>query len=160
MPRTSPRLRATASTLLASLALVATLYLLWHTFDPVYDTAFAAAGRGPVFFPRILLAILVPLSVLVLAQSLRSADASDFKLHRLLPVGIAAVATGGYLYLIYVIGYLLASVVFCLALPAVFGYRRWPVIAAFAIVYAASTWFVFEEIFRIVLPKSPWFVAF
>ena len=59
MPSTTSRLRLTGSTLAAIAVLGAALFLLWHTFDPVYEPRFASAGRGPVFFPRILLALMI-----------------------------------------------------------------------------------------------------
>jgi len=165
MASKTSRLLANGTGLVACATLAASLFLLWHTFDPVYDTAFATAGRGPVFFPRILLAIMLALSVAVLIQSVtrpRDPETEYAALTRrdLLSVSLAAVATAVYLYLIYVIGYLLASIAFSFVLPAVFGYRRWAVTAVFAAVYATTTWYVFEVVFRIVLPKSPWFIYF
>ena len=165
MSDTTSRPLAPGSALVACLTLAASLFLLWHSFDPVYDTAFATAGRGPMFFPRILLGIMLFLSTGVLIQSLTRGNAAEdgataFAWRDVLPVAAAAVITGVYLYLIYVIGYLFASVAFSFALPLVFGYRRWAITAAFAVVYATVTWYVFEMIFRIVLPKSPWFAYF
>lgn len=160
MPSTTPRLQVTGSTFVAIVTLAAAIFLLWHTFDPVYDSRIATAGRGPVFFPRILLGLMVGFSLAVIGQSLLRADDTTFRRHHLWSVALAAAATGGYLYLIYLVGYLLATVAFSFTLPLVFGYRRWAVVAAFAGLYATATWYVFEVIFRIVLPKSPWFVYF
>lgn len=160
MSSTIPRLRPTGSTVVAVATLAAALFLLWHTFDPIYDTRLASAGRGPVFFPRILLALMVVFSLAVIGQSLTRADDTTFRRQHLWSVALAAAATGAYLYLIYVVGYLLATVAFSFTLPLVFGYRRWAVIVVFAGLYAAATWYVFEVVFRIVLPKSPWFVYF
>lgn len=156
---------ATGSALVAAAALAAALFLLWHTFDPIYDTSFATAGRGPVFFPRILLAIIALLSAGVVTQSLLRGNLAEdgsmaFEWRQVLSVALAAAVTGLYLYLIYVIGYLLASIAFSFVLPLVFGYRRWMSIATFAAVYATVTWYVFEVIFHIVLPKSSWFIYF
>lgn len=156
---------ATGSALVASATLAASLFLLWHTFDLIYETSFATAGRGPVFFPRILLAIMALLSTAVMAQSLLRGNLAEdgstaFEWRQALSVALAAAATGLYLYLIYVVGYLLASIAFSFVLPLVFGYRRWMAIATFAVVYATATWYVFEVIFHIVLPKSSWFIYF
>ena len=62
--------RANGTTAVATLALGTALFLFWHTFDPAYDTAFAAAGRGPVFYPRILLGIIIVLTAAIALQSL------------------------------------------------------------------------------------------
>ena len=154
-----PRLRVTDSTIVAIVTLAASLYLLWHTYSPVYDTVFATAGRGPVFFPRILLVIIAALATLTAAQSLLN-EHDRIKWRSLASFGLAAGITAGYIYLITVIGFLLATMGFCVALPLAFGYRRLMVIAGFSIVYATTAWYLFEVVFRIVLPKSPWFSSF
>lgn len=165
MSSTTPRPKVTGSRLVACATLAASLFLLWHTFDPSYHTTFATAGRGPVFFPRILLVIMTLLSMAVVLQrpsgdNVPAEGADAFRWRELPPVALAALATGVYLYLIYVVGYLFASIAFSFVLPLVFGYRRFGVIAVFAALYATLTWYVFEMIFRIVLPKSPWFAYF
>lgn len=152
-------MRATGTTIVAFVLLGISLFLMWHTFSPAYETAFATSGRGPVFFPRILLSIMIAFSLLVAGQSL-TRDGSGLTWRRMAPVGLAALATAIYVYLITTIGYLFASVLFAFVLPLVFGYRRYLVTAAFAVIYAAATWYLFEMVFRIVLPKSPWFVYF
>lgn len=165
MSTPSPRPIATGSALVACAALAASLFLLWHSFDPIYETSFAAAGRGPMFFPRILLVIMILLSIAVAVQALMRGTAAEDGSSRLewrqaASAATAAAVTGFYLYLIYGVGYLLASIAFSFVLPLVFGYRRWLTIAVFATAYATLTWYVFEVIFRIVLPKSPWFIYF
>lgn len=164
MNSTPSRPIATGSALVAGATLAISLFLLWHSFDPIYDTSFAAAGRGPMFFPRILLAIIILLSIGVAVQALLRPAGEDgstrLEWRQAVSVAAAATVTGVYLYLIYVVGYLLASIAFSFVLPLVFGYRRWLIVAVFAITYAAATWYIFEVIFRIVLPKSPWFIYF
>ncbi len=164
--------RANGTTAVATLALGTALFLFWHTFEPAYDTAFAAAGRGPVFYPRILLGIIIVLAATIALKSLfqtsrvqisrRPADAApDRAGWRALPALVAAIAlTAGYVMAFSAAGYLLSTVVYALLLPLVFGYRNPLVISAFAISYAVATWYLFEKVFLIILPKSPWFAAF
>ena len=164
--------RANGTTAVATLALGTALFLFWHTFDPVYDTAFAAAGRGPVFYPRILLGIIIVLAATIALQSLfqtvrvqasgRPTDAATNRASwRALPALLAAITlTAGYVMAFSAAGYLLSTIVYALLLPLVFGYRNPLVIGAFALSYAVATWYLFEKVFLIILPKSPWFSAF
>lgn len=159
--------RANGTTAVATLALGTALFLFWHTFDPAYDTAFAAAGRGPVFYPRILLGIIIVLAATIALQSLfrtagRPADAAPKQAGwRALPALLAAIAlTAGYVMAFSAAGYLLSTIAYALLLPLVFGYRNPLAIGAFALSYAVATWYLFEKVFLIILPKSPWFAAF
>jgi len=159
MTRLITPLRPTGTTFVAVILLGISLFLMWHTFSPVYDTAFATSGRGPVFFPHIILGIMIAFAVLVAGQSLTQAG-GGMTWRRLVPVAAAAVVTAVYVFLITAIGYLFATLAFGFVLPLVFGYRRYVVTAVFATVYAGTTWYMFEMIFRIILPKSPWFAFF
>ena len=164
--------RANGTTAVATLALGTALFLFWHTFEPAYDTAFAAAGRGPVFYPRILLAIIIALAATIVLQSLfqaprgqasrQPADAAPDKAGwRALPALLAAITlTAGYVMAFSAAGYLLSTIIYALLLPLVFGYRNPLAIGTFALSYALATWYLFEKVFLIILPKSPWFAAF
>ena len=164
--------RANGTTAVATLALGTALFLFWHTFEPAYDTAFAAAGRGPVFYPRILLGVIIVLAAAIALQSLlqatrvqasgRPADAApDRAGWRALPPLLAAITlTSGYVMAFSAAGYLLSTIIYALLLPLVFGYRNPLAIGAFALSYAVATWYLFEKVFLIILPKSPWFAAF
>lgn len=153
------RFRANGATLVAMTAFAGSAFLFWHTFDPVYDTAFAAAGRGPVFFPRIILGLMIVLAAAVtLRSALAEGGAADRRGAR--PVLIAMALTAAYVFAITQVGYLFATLAYGMLLPLVFGDRNLLAIVGFAVGYAVATWFVFERVFLIILPKSPWFVAF
>ncbi|MCG8356294.1 MAG: tripartite tricarboxylate transporter TctB family protein [Kiloniellales bacterium] len=153
------QVKPNGATAVATLTLATALLLFWHTFDPAYDTAFVAAGRGPVFYPRILLGIIVALATAVAVQSLF--QASGEVAGRALPALLSAIGlTGGYVLAFSTLGYLLSTIVYAFVLPFVFGYRKVAISAAFAAGYALATWYLFEKVFLIILPKSPWFTAF
>lgn len=148
--------RATGAAAVSAVALTGACLLFWHTFDPVYDTTFAAAGRGPVFFPRILLGLMIALAGVSVVQSLRdrserSGGASSW------PLALAAIATTVYVFALTEVGFLIATLVYSFAMPPIFGYRRWLVLGLFAPALSVATWYVFEKVFLIILPKSPWF---
>lgn len=150
---------ANGAAYVAAAALAGSVFLFWHTFDPIYETSFAAAGRGPMFFPRIILGLMIALAAAVTLRSL-AGDGAPIERRAVLPVLIAVVLTAAYVFAIPKIGYLLATLAYALLLPPVFGDRKPVTVAGFALCYALATWFLFERVFLIVLPKSPWFMTF
>jgi len=148
--------RATGAAAVSAVALIGACLLFWHTFDPVYDTTFAAAGRGPVFFPRILLGLMIAFGCISLVQSLRD-RAERPEGASLWPVTLAAIATTVYVLALTEVGFLIATLVYSFVMPPIFGYRRWLVLGLFAPILSVTTWYLFEKVFLIILPKSPWF---
>jgi hypothetical protein len=131
-----------------------------HTFAPAYQTSILTAGRGPVFFPRFLLALMIVVSLVIVWEGRREPALALPPLPEAGPVLAAMAATGGYLWGIGQAGFLIATIAYTLVLPRALGYRNWPVTLALAAVYPVAVWYVFQEVFRIILPASPWFTAF
>ena len=150
---------ANGAACVAAATLTGSVFLFWHTFDPIYETSFAAAGRGPMFFPRILLGLMIALAAAVTLRALAGGGA-PIERRAVRPVLIAVALTAAYVFAIPNVGYLLATLAYALLLPPVFGDRKPVAVAGFALCYALATWFLFERVFLIVLPKSPWFVSF
>ncbi len=149
-----------SGTLLVGLAFAAaTVALGLHSFSDIYETAYQTAGRGPVFFPRILLSAMLLLSLLVVLDGLRQKPL-QLPARETRTVLAAIAVTALYVFSITAIGFLLATVVFLFLLPLILGYRRLVILAPFSLGYAIGTWYLFEEVFQIILPKSPWFVSF
>jgi putative tricarboxylic transport membrane protein len=151
------------SNVVAGLLLMATAYLFYHTFDEAYQTSILTAGRGPVFFPRIVLGAMLLFSLITLVEGQiksRSGDDRDggpgLAPRVLLP---AVVVTGGYILSISWAGFVIPTVIFTFLLPLVLGYRNWLLAAAISISYTISVWYIFERVFLIILPSSPWFGA-
>ncbi|MCC6000275.1 MAG: tripartite tricarboxylate transporter TctB family protein [Pararhodobacter sp.] len=142
----------------AGMALLA-VFLIHHTFADVYQRSYQAAGRGPVFFPRILLGILLVLSVAVMIEARKDA-ALQVSWDVALRMVLVLLATGGYVLAVTKAGFLLASIGFALILPPLLGYRRLLPILVIAALYPVCIWYLFDRIVRIPLPSSPWFVWF
>ena len=146
--------RANGAAYVAAATLAGSIFLFWHTFDPIYQTSFAAAGRGPMFFPRIILGLMIALAAAVVLRSLAgrslagrslAGDGASMERRAVLPVTIAVVLTATYVFAIPETGYLLATLAYALLLPPVFGDRKPVTIAGFALCYAVATWFLFER---------------
>ncbi len=152
-------MRLSLATLIgAGLALVS-LFLIHHTFEPIYQRSYQAAGRGPVFFPRILLGIMLVLSLAVMVQGLRE---TALRIEPALALRMAAVVavTAAYVLAITRAGFLISSIAFALILPPLLGYRRPLPILAVAAIYPLAVWYLFDRVVRILLPASPWFDRF
>lgn len=142
----------------AGLALVA-LFLIHHTFADIYQRSYQAAGRGPVFFPRILLGIMLVLSLAVMINARKEA-ALQVSWGVAVRMILVLTATGGYVLAVSQAGFLLASIGFALILPPLLGYRRLLPILGVAALYPLCIWYLFDRVVRIPLPSSPWFVWF
>ncbi|SEP00117.1 Tripartite tricarboxylate transporter TctB family protein [Salinihabitans flavidus] len=132
------------------------LFLIWHTFSDVYQGSYQAAGRGPVFFPQILLSCLLLLSLVVMFGGLK-AEPLSLSRDVALPVISVLLFTGLYVYAITAAGFLLSTIVFTFVMPLLLGYRRIWVILAITAVYPVTVWYLFDHVVQIVLPSSPWF---
>jgi len=146
------------SSFVGGLILLATACLFFHTFDEAYQTSALTAGRGPIFFPRIILGALALLSLIVIAEG-RGEPSDPISLNAFLIVLTAIIVTGGYIFSINWAGFVLPTMLFTFLLPLVLGYRNWFVGLMIALIYTIVVWYIFEKVFLIILPSSPWFEA-
>ncbi len=147
------------TSIIGGLILLVTIYLIYHTFDESYQTSIQSAGRGPVFFPRIILGAMLLFSVIVIVEGL---DKVREKISaKTLMVVLAVTAFAGlYIFSITVAGFIISTVVFTFVLPGLLGYRKWHIALAVAAIYPVAVWYIFDKFFLIILPSSPWFEAF
>jgi putative tricarboxylic transport membrane protein len=147
------------SSVIGGLILLTTVFLIWHTFDDVYQTSILTAGRGPVFFPRIVLGAMAVFSLIVIVEGL--GETSDpMRLNAFAAVGLAVALTGAYIFSINWAGFVIPTLLFTTLLPFILGYRKWKTVLTISVIYTLSVWYVFEKVFLIILPSSPWFEVF
>lgn len=147
------------ASVIGGLIFLTTTLLFHHTFADAYQTSVLTAGRGPVFFPRIILAAMAVLSLLVTLDGIREQGAG-FRRGEILVVVIAIALTGAYIFSIDVAGFLIPTVIFTFLMPFVLGYRSVLTALILALTYPLAIWYLFNEVFLIILPSSPWFGAF
>ncbi len=125
---------------------------------------------GPDFYPRIVLIIMAVLSAMLIASDLwrqraqaapasaGAAAAPEKRNYRL--VGITFAVFTGYVVLLPLVGYRLATFIFMVALQAVFetprSARRWTVVLVSALATTTVTYFVFEHYLSVLLPRGRW----
>ena len=121
---------------------------------------------GPGFYPAIVLSFMAAASALLVLQDLMkrrptaetgSGDAPR-RNYRLVVVAFAIV--GGYVVLLPLVGFRVATVLFVGALQAALGRpqtaRQWVVLAAIALGTAMASYFVFERYLMVLLPRGAW----
>jgi len=130
--------------------------LLWHTYDSNYDGMGIGAEFGPMFYPRILLVLWLVLSagLIIEALLLREKPIANQRWGMLL--GTLVLVAGSTL-LLNVIGFLFASLLFCILACLFLGYREPIGLVLTGIIFPICTWYLFHEILMIRLPVSPWF---
>lgn len=125
---------------------------------------------GPDFYPRIVLIIMAALSALLVASDLwrrlpKEAGAAavqeptpEKRNYRL--VGITFAVFAGYVVLLPLVGYRVATFIFMAVLQAVFvrphGARRWTVVLVSALATTVITYVVFEHYLSVLLPRGHW----
>jgi putative tricarboxylic transport membrane protein len=124
------------------------------TFGKTSAFAQASSGRGPFFFPGIVLGIMAALLPLVLV-GLRNRVTALPERRPMLRMLSVMLATGLYCGLIEVLGFLIASLLFAAFVPLLLGRRDFLTIAIVAVTYAIAVWMLFEKVFLIILPASP-----
>lgn len=148
--------RVSFSSVVGGLILLTTAYLFFHTFEAAYQTSILTAGRGPVFFPRIILGAMALFSCVVIVEGL--GEETEVPSRKAMQVLLAAIGvTGGYILSINWAGFVIPTLLFTLILPLILGYRNWLLTLAISVIYTFAVWYIFEKVFLIILPSSPWF---
>src|ERR1035437_9453386 len=125
---------------------------------------------GPEFYPRIVLVIMAVLSVMLIASDLwrqrpqaatavaAAVSAPEKRNYRL--VGMTFAVFAGYVVLLPLVGYRVATFLFMVALQSVIdpprGARRWVVVMISAVASAAVTYIVFDNYLSVLLPRGHW----
>lgn len=121
---------------------------------------------GPGFYPAIVLSFMAVASALLVLQDLMKrrptteTGAGDAPRRNYRLVVIAFAIVGGYVVLLPLVGFRVATVLFVGALQAALGRpqtaRQWVVLAAIALGTAAASYFVFERYLLVLLPRGAW----
>jgi hypothetical protein len=121
---------------------------------------------GPGFYPAIVLSFMAAASALLVLQDLMkhrtpaAAGAGDTPRRNYRLVVIAFAIVGGYVVLLPLLGFRVATVLFVAALQAALGRprtaRQWAVLAAIAFGTAAVSYVVFERYLLVLLPRGAW----
>jgi putative tricarboxylic transport membrane protein len=125
---------------------------------------------GPDFYPRVVLVIMAVLSALLIASDLISGwrapretplpDARPQEPRNYRLVGATFAVFAGYVLLLPLLGFRVATFVFVAALQVVLekpqDWRRWTVVVAAALVTVVVTYLAFDVYLSVLLPRGRW----
>ena len=121
---------------------------------------------GPGFYPAIVLSFMAAASALLVVQDVMKqrapaeAGVSDAPRRNYRLVVIAFAIVGGYVALLPLLGFRVATILFVGALQAALdrpkSARQWAVLAAIALGTAAVSYFIFERYLLVLLPRGAW----
>jgi putative tricarboxylic transport membrane protein len=121
---------------------------------------------GPGFYPAIVLSFMAAASALLVVQDVMKqrapaeAAVSDAPRRNYRLVVIAFAIVGGYVALLPLLGFRIATVLFVAALQAALdrpkSARQWAVLAAIALGTAAVSYIIFERYLMVLLPRGAW----
>ena len=134
------------------LVLCAVLFHVTTTFDS--DPLGAAQGMPATHMPRLVLGVIAFLTIVMMAQGLRSGqrgegDTPPWKMW----ATAAMLALTAVLFPI--IGVPLAFLLVCMALPVLWGARDFRLVAAFAVAAPVAIYAVFQMLLGLRLPLGP-----
>ena len=132
------------------LAFCAVVVYLTTSFDEV--PAMLSQGIPPTQFPRMLVGVIAVLAVIMVIQARTRRDANKK------PVPVMAFATAGLLVVFVAaiewIGTIGAIVLFCIALPILWGERRFGWIAAYAVLFPSGVYLLFVKVLEVRFPAG------
>lgn len=123
---------------------------------------------GPDFYPRIVLVIMAVLSVLLIVADLwpqgekgaaaPAAPAPEKRNYQL--VGVTYAVFTGYVILLPLVGYRIATFLFVAALQSVFepprGARGWALVMVSGLATSLVTYIIFNDYLSVLLPRGHW----
>lgn len=110
----------------------------------------SGSDPGPAAYPQFVLALL---AVCAIGLILTPADNPEASQQRRWPMVVAVFAMlAGYVLLLAVLGYLLATICFVAGMVLLSGERRWPVLTVYALVLPLGLYYIFSGYLNIALP--------
>ena len=140
--------------------------MVYESFSDVYQTSGAGVAQNAVFYPRIVLAAIALLALLLAASALtRGRQPSKAQASATLadegaaafgwkPVIAIVMSTTIYAALMPFAGFLVSTLLFVAVAPLLLGFRRWKVLALMIALFPLGSWLLFTRMIHIPLPAS------
>lgn len=124
---------------LGVLAFCAITYFI--TLDFKEAPAALAQNVQPATFPRLVISVLAVLAICLMAVSFRVDSKPARRIPLMVPMTGAMMI--GFVLLFQAAGIIIAMAAFCLAMPLLWGERRWHVVVPFAVLFPAAVYTLF-----------------
>jgi putative tricarboxylic transport membrane protein len=137
-----PRLPRDAVVGGAVLAFCAAAFAVTLTFDEA--PAALAQNVQPARFPQLVLAVMAVLAAILVVRAFALSATPLKPVKRM--VLISAAILVGFVVTIDLVGFFEAAMLLCLALPPVWGERRWRLVVPYALALPAGLWVLFVQV--------------
>jgi putative tricarboxylic transport membrane protein len=98
-------------------------------------------------------------SLIVVFEGLSThSEAMSTQAYLVLSAGVAL--TGAYIFTINWAGFVIPTLISTSLMPITLGYKKWKTMLILSVIYSLGVWYIFEKVFLIILPSSPWFEVF
>ncbi|GAB5447574.1 tripartite tricarboxylate transporter TctB family protein [Gymnodinialimonas sp.] len=143
------------------LVLLALLITAVALFATTFGTEYRLLGavQSPVFFPRIILGVMIALIAIAIVQDTLS-GARDAPVDKWAALIVFVIAALIFANLITRIGFMLSAVPFSILALWVFGLRNPLAIVSYAIIVPGSLVVLFNHVLKLPLPTSPFTYLF
>ena len=147
----------TSNILSGSIIIFIGIAMLLETTKTQYAGMGEGIGTGPAFFPRILMGAFIVTGMLTILNGIR--QKGDFlpSINRR-KVFIFILITSVLFFSVSHLGFLFSAFPFLMIAMWVMGFRKKILIAFISLVFSLCSWYLFNFVFEIILPTSPWFI--
>ena len=145
-----PRLHSDIAIAIGIVAFCAVVYAVTTTFPTM--PAMLAMGMGPEVFPRLLLGVMVVLAGVLALLTRGKADESLEPVPAI--VYWTALAMLAFMGLLWLVGMAAAMFIGFVGIGALWGERRWGVLAASGLALSAAIYILFVKGFGVPLPRG------
>ena len=137
-----PRLPRDAVVGAGVLVFCAVAFAVTLTFDQAPPAL--AQNVQPARFPQLVLGVMAGLAAIVTVRGFALPEAPLKPVKRM--VFVSAAILVGFVVAIDLVGFFEAAMLLCLALPPVWGERRWRLVVPYALVLPAALWVLFVQV--------------
>jgi hypothetical protein len=138
----------------ASVLLALGLLVVWDSYR--LGIGWGTSGPGSGFFPFWMAVILVGCCLAIVVQALRRRTGKPFlPRHSVAPVLKVLLPSVALVAVMQYVGLYLAAALYLAVYMRWIGRHSWPLIASVAIGFPVVTFYVFETIFLVPMPKGP-----
>lgn len=139
----------------SGISLMLSLSLFVYTFFSSVQMAGGGVEHSPMFFPRIILGLMVVFSFGMLVEAAVKTGGYQTQLNWKVLIG-AIIFVGLFVSFFKIFGFLITSFIFFIGYGYLLGYRRKILLILIASLVTITIWYIFNSLLMISLPGLPW----
>ena len=147
----------TSNLVSGSIIILLGIAMLLETTKAQYTGMGEGFGTGPAFFPRILMGAFIVTGFIILLSGIRQKGKILESINKR-KLSIFILITSVLFFSVPRLGFLFSAFPFLMVAMWVMGFRKKRWIVAISLVFSLCSWYLFNFVFEIILPTSPWFI--